>query len=326
MKAAKVLTGLVTATAVVITILGSIAYATVSNFTVTVGGQTVNNPVNTDSSNNVQWIDISGSYPSGITIAPYDTSGGACSSTARLNCARVEGNDTTNDIFSFKNLKITFTQTVSSYTLQAIGTFQPGPVTSTNPLQDVTYQLSLPLTLPGTLKRGASGAATDTVYARGEVRYPSSTGSWWWVGDADLSKTISLTSYTFYSSTLSKNWGSSNDLSNARDLRLTLWFTRTNTSGQTDTLIIPGNQDADLPLQLLGTTAQIGGSPKPIDAKNLPQVESSAQGILGQDGVDARPCREDTNWWCKWHGIACPLGGVREGGCPPRSERPPDHP
>jgi hypothetical protein len=315
MKVAKMLTAIVAT--VVLANLDSPAHATVSNFTVTVGGQNVGNTVNTDSSTNVQWMDISGSYPSGITIA--SNSGGPCDAQNRTNCARVEADDITNDKFSIKNAKITFTQPVTNYTITATGTFQPGPTTSaTNPVRDVTYQLSLPLSLPGTLMRGGAGAATDKVYARGEVRYPAGSGSWWWVGDSDLYKYISLTSYNFYISTLSKNWGSSNTLNADRDLRLTLWFTRTNTSGTTDTLIIPGYQDSDDALQLAGIPAA-GGHPsgRPIDPKTLPIAESNMEGVFGQDGVDTRPCRDDAGWWCRVLGIACPLSGVREE-CPTR--------
>jgi len=133
-----------------------------------------------------------------ITIQPAAPGGvqGQCSTVASVQA--IDGN---NDNLYLTNAKITTDTAFSSdYLISFWGTFAPPPATGVDPNNpNVIYTVQL--SSGGTLINSANGqgAATAVVKLRGKVEYPVGSGNWWQITTAQLQKTISGTSYTFFS-------------------------------------------------------------------------------------------------------------------------------
>ena len=128
-----------------------------------------------------------------ITIKP--ATGGTAGICNTL--ARIEADDSSNDILILRNAGITTSNVIGSdYLISFWGTFAPPPITGTNPNPNVTYQVKL--TSGGTLKNGINGATGAVVKLRGKVEYAPGSGNWWQITTVQLQKTITGSSYTFF--------------------------------------------------------------------------------------------------------------------------------
>ena len=269
------------------------AYAVLDATSVTIGGLAPqNNTVNTTAVpgvGNIEWIDLAGTYGL-ITIVP--AAGGPCQIASRTTCARVEADDNGRDHLSLKNVRITFTQPVTNYTISFTGSFTPPPQTSTSPVTDVAYKLWMNQPSSASLTRSGPGASLDKVWARGEVEWPTNT--WTILGGSDLYKIITATNFNFYSTVQQFTFLSTSGFTGNRKLRGKLWFTRTTAGGPTDTLTIPGNTDSE---GLIVENTTSGGGATTVCPAGVPCLESVVSG----------PCPADVNWFCKIFRIfGCP--------------------
>jgi len=225
--------------------------------------------------------DLAGTtYPisGGGTITIRPATGGIAGQCNTL--ARVEANDTSNDILILRNALITTSNVISNdYLISFWGTFAPPPITGNNPYPNVTYQVKL--TSGGTLRNGTAGpgAAGAVVKLRGKVEYAPGSGNWWQITTAQLQKTITLTSYSFFTPPTDKlNAVYPPPLINNRVVKGEFSFT------------MPQNSDV---LTISDTNfISVEGSPSAEDPSEIGcECQPTPLGKLG--------------WFCRMFGIAC---------------------